>query len=153
MPSVYNQLSLLSDFDKYERRDERLVNELLKAISNLKYFRINVRFTEFNRKDDLESILSQILYWMAWVAWKKAKYLPEYKADYNLDRFLVLTKEAPGLNVTIPLDIETMSEYFRKANIRTKTMFIAYRDILQTEKEPVKRILDYFNKLHDLTYE
>jgi len=151
--AVYNQLSLLEDFDKYERRDERLVNEMLRGISNLKYFRVNVRYTEFNKKKEIEDVISQILYWMAWIAWKKAKYLPEYKEDYKLDRFLAFTKEASGLGVTESLSVETMAKYFRNAHVRTKTIFYAYRDILQNEKDAMNRVLGYFDTIHNLTYE
>lgn len=150
--SVYNQLSLLDDFDKYTRRDERLVNELLKAISNFKYFRANVPFTDFTAKAKIAEALSQILYWTAWVAWKKAKYVEDYRDDYRLDRFLAFTKDGSYVSVTEPLSKEEMSEFFWNAHKRTKTMFMAYRDILQGEKDATARILRYFDEIHDLTY-
>ncbi|HEY0751366.1 MAG TPA: hypothetical protein VGD26_09425 [Chitinophagaceae bacterium] len=151
--AVYNQLSLLDDFDKYTRRDERLVNELLNAISNFKFFRVNVRFTDFEKRDQMEELLSQILYWVAWIAWKKAKYIDDYRDDYRLDRFLAFTKEASGLSVTEPKTREEMSDYFRNAHRRIKTTFMAYRDILQGETEATKRILRHFDEIHNLTYE
>lgn len=148
----YNQLTLLNDFDKYSRRDERLVNELLKTIGNFKYFRVNVRFTDFVKKQEIEDALSQILYWTAWVAWKKAKYVNDYRDDYKFERFLAFTKEASGLNVTQPLTQEEMSGFFKNAHKRTKTTFMAYRDILQGEVDATRRILRYFDEIHDLTY-
>ena len=148
----YNQLTLLEDYDKYSRRDERLVNDLLKAIGNFKFYRTNVRFTDFVKKQEIEDSLSQILYWVAWVAWKKAKYVDDYREDYKLDNFLAFTKEAPGLNVTIPRSQEEMSGFFRNGHKTIKTTFMAYRDILQGEVEATKRILKYFDHIHDLTY-
>lgn len=150
--ATYNQLSLLDDYDKYSRRDERLVNDLLREIGSYKFFRVNVRYTDFDKKEDIEQVLSQILYWTAWVAWRKAKYVEDYRDDYRLDRFLAFTKEAPGLNVTDIKSQEEMIEYFRKAHIRAKTNFMAYRDILQNEKDATARILRYFDEIHDLTY-
>lgn len=150
---TYSQLSLLDDFDKYERRDEKLVNELVQAIANFKFLRTNVRYTEFSKRAEIEEMLTQILYWMAWVAWKKAKYVPQYKDDHKLDRFLALTKEASDIYVTESLTPETMAEFFKRAHIRTKTTFMAYKDILQAENTATRRILSYFDTIHNLTYD
>lgn len=150
--AVYNQLSLLQEYDKLSRRDERLVKDLLSAISNFKYFRVNVRYTDFPKKQEIEDVLSQILYWTAWIAWKKAKYVDGYRDDYRLDRFLAFTKEAPGLNVTEIKSQEEMSTFFHNAHKRTKTTFMAYRDILQNETEATRRILKSWDEIHDLTY-
>lgn len=150
--AVYNQLSLLEDYDRFSRRDERLVNDLLSAIGNFKFFRTNVRYTDFPKKQEIEEALSQILYWTAWIAWKKAKFVEAYRDDYRLDRFLAFTKEAPGLNVTEIRSQEEMSAFFNSAHKRTKTTFMAYRDILQNETEATRRILKSWDEIHDLTY-
>lgn len=150
---TYNQLSLLGDFDKYERRDERLVEELVRSISNFKFLRTNVRYADFKKRDEIEEAFNQILYWTAWVAWKKAKFVPQYKEGYKLDQFLDMTKEARGLSVTQALTTETMAEFFKKAHMRLKTLFMAYKDILQKELVATKRILWYFDEIHNLTHE
>jgi hypothetical protein len=100
----------------------------------------------------MDKALSQILYWVAWVAWKKAKYVPSYREDYRFDRFLAFTKEAPGLGVTEPYSQEDMSQFFRNGHKRIKTMFMAYRDILKEELDATKRILKFYDEIHDLTH-
>ena len=149
-PRRYNQLTLLEIFDKSIKRDDKLVQELFEAINNFKYLRTNTRFSELPNKVEIEETLSQTLYWMGWLMWKKAKYVDRYKDNYSLDLFLDFTKEKTYLSVTEALSNETLSDYYQNAYQRIKTTFMAYKDLLQGEKVTTKRILMYWEHIHNL---
>lgn len=150
--STYNQLTLLDQFDKNIKRDERLVSELIKALLNFKYFKVNTRFSEIHNKADIEKELNNILYWVAFLSWKKSRYVPEYKDNWNLEFFLAKTKEASHVNVTEYLEPDTLSEYYQNGHRRLKSTFMVYKDLLVDERTITKRILDSFDNIHGLTH-
>jgi hypothetical protein len=145
------QLDLLDQFDKGIKRDERLVNELLAALQNFKYFRINTRFSDVGHKQEIDGILGQILYWVAFLAFKKARFIPAHKAS-TLDSFLKLTKEAEDLSVTEYLTPDTLSQYYQNGHRRLKTTFMIYKDLLVDERTITKRLLDNFDSIHNITH-
>lgn len=150
--STATQLTLLDQFDKYSKRDERLVSELLRALYNFKYFKVNTRFSEIHNKADIEKELNNVLYWVAFLSWKKARYIPEYKDNWKLEYFLAKTKEASHVNVTEYLTPDTLSEYYQNGHKRLKSTFMVYKDLLVDERAITKRILDSFDNIHDLTH-
>jgi hypothetical protein len=146
------QLTLLDNFDKLARRDERLVSDLMQAVSNLKYLRINSRFSDLKPKKEIEESFNQILYWIAFLAWKKARYVEEYKGNWKLDTFLAKTQEKKDLHVTEILDNQTLINGYLNSAKRMQTTFMAYKDLLTDDRAITKRILDNFDNLHTLAH-
>ena len=146
----FNQLTLLQDFEKYARRDSKLVDDLVSAIGNLKYFRVNTRFSDFEQKAEIEEALNQVIYWVAFLAFKKARFVDKYRKKNTLEDFLELTKEKSYLSVAESLSQETLKEYYKNAHLRMNTSFMAYKDLLKDERSITKRILDNFDLIHQL---
>jgi hypothetical protein len=145
------QLDLLDQFDRYAKRDERLVDDLIGAIHNFKYFRINTRYSDIKAKAEIEATLGQILYWVAFLAFKKARFIEQHKGK-TLDTFLKLTKEAEGLSVSEYLTPDTLSDYYQSGHKRLKTTFMIYKDLLVDDRTITKRILDNFDSIHNITH-
>ncbi len=145
------QLSLLDNFDRLARRDQKLVDELRAHISNIKYFRVNTRYAETENKAELDEVFSQILYWLAFLTHKKAKFIEAHKGQ-TLDIFLAITKDPSYLNVTDILEVPVLKEYYFNGHKRFKTTCMIYKDLLQEDKLITKRILDNFDKLHTLIH-
>lgn len=147
--STYSQLTLIDQFDKLAGRDQQLVYGIKNGIGNIKYFRVNARFSETKNKKEIDETFGQILYWMAFLGWKKSRHLVEYKGA-QLEEFLKLTRERTDISVTESLTVETLREYYWNAHKRFKAHCMAFKDILVEERGIVKRILDNFDKLHTL---
>jgi hypothetical protein len=148
----YNQLTLLDAFDKIIKRDQKLVDDLVESVANYKYLRMNTRYSSFQEKDKMNEAFNQIMYWTAFLAFKKSRHVLSYKGRNQLEDFLALTRDKPDIYVTDILDNSYLSECYHKANIRIKTLFMGYKDILSDDRTVTKRILDNFDTLHSLTH-
>lgn len=143
------QLSLVNQFEKLARRDERLVDELLGVIKNFKYFRTNTRFAEVPNRDVIAEHFSTILYWLGFLAFKKARFVESYKGK-GLDWFLDQSREKAFLTVTETLSRQTLAEYYLKGESRLKTILWAYKDLLSDDRTITKKIFDNFDQIHHL---
>ena len=141
------QLSLIPAFERTEARELKLVEALLEEIKCLKYYRINTRFSGIRTKDRIESALNTILFQIASLIYRQAKYLEGYR-DKTVDHYYELTREKSHLNVTDVLDEETLAEYYLRGESRLKTISMAYRDLLQENREWIDGALKIYKQIH-----
>jgi hypothetical protein len=141
------QLSLIPAFEKTEARELRLVEALLEEIKCVKYYRINTRFSDIKTKDRIESALNTILFQLASLVYRQAKYLDGYR-DKPADHYYELTREKSHLNVTDVLSEETLAEYYLKGESRLKTISMAYRDLLHDNREWIDGALKIYKQIH-----
>lgn len=138
----------MEDFDKSLRKEDYLINSILKNIENVKYLRNRIYFSDLDgeNKEKALNFTDTTLYWMAYLTFNMSRYNGEYRYK-SLEYFKTLTKNKGAVGMSSVPSNEDILEHIRGQQARLDELFNGNKSFFKEYSSTVQKIQSNLNSI------
>ena len=118
------QLTLMKDFDRSQRKEESLVEHVLDSIKNLKFLRTRLSFSDLSGQDKTDALeyADQALYWLAYLAFTTSRYSGKHRYK-SLEDFKAMTTNKGAVSISETPSKEAILNHYRTEHDNLAALF------------------------------